>query len=172
MNATTNSVQLYRYDFGQVKTYLLATLFIAGNIIVPQLCHLMPHGGMIWLPIYFFTLIASYKYGLKVGLLTALLSPLVNSVLFAMPATSMLPIITVKSALLAVAASVVAQRAGRVSLLLIALAVVSYQAVGSLAEWAMTGSIASAMQDLRLGWPGMLVQIFGGYLFIRLLLRK
>jgi hypothetical protein len=127
---------------------------------------------MIWLPIYFFTLIASYKYGLKVGLLTALLSPLVNSVLFAMPAKSMLPIITVKSALLAVAASVVAQRAGRVSLLLIALAVVSYQAVGSLAEWAMTGSIASAMQDLRLGWPGMLVQIFGGYLFIRLLLRK
>ena len=34
-----------------------AALFIVGNIVFPQLCHaLMPKGGLIFLPIYFFTL--------------------------------------------------------------------------------------------------------------------
>ena len=81
----TTTVKLYNLDFDQVKTYLFATLFVAGNIILPQLCHLIPNGGHIFLPIYFFTLIASYKYGMKVGLMTAVLSPIVNSLLFGMP---------------------------------------------------------------------------------------
>ena len=62
-----------------MRTYLFAFLFIAGNIVLPQLCHMIPQGGLILLPIYFFTLVAAYKFGLRVGLLTALLSPLVNS---------------------------------------------------------------------------------------------
>ena len=49
-----------------VRTYLFAVLFVGGNMLLPQLCHLMPDGGKIFLPIYFFTLIASYKFGLKV----------------------------------------------------------------------------------------------------------
>ena len=56
-----------------VRTYLFAVLFVGGNMLPPQLCHLMPDGGKIFLPIYFFTLIASYKFGLKVGILTAVL---------------------------------------------------------------------------------------------------
>ena len=60
-----------------VRTYLFAVLFVGGNMLLPQLCHLMPDGGKIFLPIYFFTLIASYKFGLKVGILTAVLSPCV-----------------------------------------------------------------------------------------------
>lgn len=31
----------------QGKTYLLATVFTAGNILLPQLCHLIPGGGLI-----------------------------------------------------------------------------------------------------------------------------
>ena len=67
-----------------VRTYLFAVLFVGGNMLLPQLCHLMPDGGKIFLPIYFFTLIASYKFGLKVGILTAVLSPLCNHLLFGM----------------------------------------------------------------------------------------
>ncbi|HBF05019.1 MAG TPA: ECF transporter S component, partial [Prevotella sp.] len=43
---------------------------------------------------------------------------------------------------------------------------------GSLAEWAYTGSITAAIQDVRLGLPGILLQIFGGYLFIKYLIKK
>ena len=76
------SVKLYSLPFGNVKTYLFVLLFVAGNIALPQLCHLVPAGGPTLLPIYFFTLIAAYKYGFKVGLLTALLSPVINHLLF------------------------------------------------------------------------------------------
>ena len=55
------SVKLYSLPFGNVKTYLFVLLFVAGNIALPQLCHLVPAGGPTLLPIYFFTLIAAYK---------------------------------------------------------------------------------------------------------------
>lgn len=84
----TTTVKLYSLEYNQLRTYLAVTLFVAGNIILPQLCHLVPQGGIRWLPIYFFTLVGAYKYGWKVGLLTALVSPLVNSALFGMPAVA------------------------------------------------------------------------------------
>ena len=85
MKSSTQNVALYQLSYSQMKTYLLAALFVVGNIALPQLCHLMPQGGLIFLPIYFFTLVAAYKYGFTVGLTTAVLSPLVNSALFSMP---------------------------------------------------------------------------------------
>ena len=98
------TTRLYSLPFSNVRTYLFALLFVAGNIALPQLCHLIPSGGPAFLPIYFFTLIAAYKYGLRVGLLTALLSPAANHLLFGMPALAVLPAILVKSGLLAAAA--------------------------------------------------------------------
>lgn len=151
------------------RAYMAAALFVAGNIVLPQLCHLVPQGGLVWLPIYFFTLVAAYKYGLTAGLLTAVASPLANSLLFGMPAAVMLPIILVKSVLLALAASFVASKVRGVALWAVALAVVAYQAVGTMAEWGMTGSLTAALQDIRLGWPGMLAQIFGGYVVMKYL---
>ena len=100
----TTSVKLYSLNYRQAVTYGAALLFVAGNIAMPQLCHLVPQGGLILLPIYFFTLIGAYKYGWRVGLLTAVLSPLANNLLFGMPPVPMLAPILVKSVLLALAA--------------------------------------------------------------------
>ena len=100
----TTSVKLYSLNYRQAVTYGAALLFVAGNIAMPQLCHLVPQGGLILLPIYFFTLIGAYKYGWRVGLLTAVLSPLANNLLFGMPPAPMLAPILVKSVLLALAA--------------------------------------------------------------------
>lgn len=156
-------------SYRDIRAYTMAALFVAGNILLPQLCHLMPQGGLIWLPIYFFTLVAAYKYGLTAGLLTAIVSPIVNSSLFGMPAASMLPIILTKSVLLALAAAFIASKMHRVALWAVALAVVAYQGIGMMAEWGMTGSLTAALQDIRLGWPGMLVQVFGGFAIIKLI---
>ena len=90
------SAKLYSLNYSNVKTYLFALLFIAGNIALPQLCHLIPYGGPTLLPIYFFTLIAGYKYGFRVGLLTAILSPVINHLLFAMPSEATLPVMLIK----------------------------------------------------------------------------
>lgn len=172
MKSSTQNVALYQLSYSKMKTYLLAALFVVGNIALPQLCHLMPQGGLIFLPIYFFTLVAAYKYGFAVGLTTAVLSPLVNSALFGMPPAAALPIILIKSVTLAVAAAMIAKKTNKVTLLTVALAVIAYQLIGSLAEWAMTGSIEKASQDIVLGWPGCLIQIVGGYVILRYLLKK
>ena len=166
------TAKLYSLPYRETKTYWVASLFVAGNVVLPQLCHLIPQGGVMWLPIYFFTLIGAYKYGWRVGVLTAVLSPLVNSALFGMPAVAVLPAILLKSCVLALVAGFVAAKFRRASLLLLAAVVLAYQIIGGLGEWAMTGSWQVAMQDFRIGVPGMLVQIFGGYLFINRLIYK
>ena len=172
MESNATAVRLYSLGWREMRTYLFAILFIVGNIVLPQLCHLFPQGGLILLPIYFFTLIAAYKYGLNVGLMTAVLSPLVNSALFGMPPAAALPIIIIKGVLLAVAAAWVAKRSKSASLLALIGVVLAYQLVGGLIEWALTGSLASALQDWKLGYPGMILQAIGGWLALNLLLRK
>lgn len=112
----TKTVKLYSLDYSNARTYLMAALFIAGNMALPQLFHLIPQGGITWLPIYFFTLIGAYKFGWKVGLLTAVLSPVINSLLFGMPLPAVLPAILLKSVLLAAAAGWAAHRFNRISL--------------------------------------------------------
>lgn len=160
---TTSVSAVCSLSYRDSRAYMMAALFVVGNIVLPQLCHLVPQGGLVWLPIYFFTLVAAYKFGLTAGLLTAIASPVVNSLLFGMPAAASLPIILIKSVLLAVVAAFIASRVRGVALWAVALAVVAYQGIGMLAEWGMTGSLVAALQDVRLGWPGILVQIFGGY---------
>lgn len=168
----TTSVKFYSLNYRQTATYGAALLFVAGNIVLPQLCHLVPQGGLILLPIYFFTLIGAYKYGWRVGLLTAVLSPLANHLLFGMPPAPMLAPILEKSVVLALAAGYAAARFRRVSLSIMAGVVLFYQIIGSLVEWGMTGSVMAALQDFRLGIPGMALQIVGGYLLIKYLLRR
>lgn len=161
------STKLYSLPFDSARTYLFALLFVAGNVALPQLCHLVPAGGPTLLPIYFFTLIAAYKYGLRVGLLTALLSPVINHLLFAMPAAAVLPAILIKSGLLAGAAALAARHAKRISLWALLGVVLSYQMVGTTFEWALCGDFFTAVQDFRIGIPGMLIQWFGGYALLK-----
>ena len=150
----TTTVKFYSLNYNDVKTYWAALLFIVGNILFPQLFHLMPQGGIIWLPIYFFTLIGAYKYGWKVG------------------APAVLPAILLKSILLAITAGWAAQRFGRISIPVLIGVVLIYQAVGTLGEWIYNGNFYSAIQDFRIGIPGMCLQVLGGYTFIKYLIRK
>lgn len=168
----TTTIRLYTLGYDNVKTYMVAALFIVGNIILPQLFHLVPKGGMIWLPIYFFTLVGAYKYGWKAGLLTAVFSPIVNSMLFGMPMAVALPAILLKSVLLALSAGYVAKRFRSVSVSLLLSTVLLYQIIGTLGEWAMKGDLMLALQDFRIGIPGMLLQVFGGYAVIKYILKK
>ena len=149
------------------KGALLAAIFVAGNIILPQICHLVPQGGLRWLPIYFFTLIAAYRYGLGVGLATAIASPVINWALFGMPGGGMLPVILGKSTLLAVAASLAGSRFPKASLASVGAVIIAYQECGFFFEWALTGSAAAAASDLSVGLPGLLLQLVAAPLLLR-----
>lgn len=164
-----STIKLYNYSFTSIKTYLFAGLFVAGNIILPQLAHTLPNGGPMFLPIYFFTLIAAYKYGMKTGLLTAILSPVINSLLFGMPVLAMLPIILIKSSLLATAAAFAAKHFQKISIVILLMVVLSYQIIGTLVEWAMVQNFWLAVQDFRIGLPGMAIQVLGAYAILKLM---
>lgn len=123
----------------------------------------------MFLPIYFFTLIGAYKFGIRVGLLTALLSPVVNHLLFGMPPAAVLPVILFKSVALAVAAAYAARYFNKVSILALLAVILAYQAIGGMFEWAYTGSFAAAVQDFKIGFPGMIIQLAGGYAVLKAL---
>ena len=168
-----SNVKLYSLSLRDVRTYAFAALFIVGNIVFPQPCHaLIPKGGLIFLPIYFFTLIGAYKYGAKVGLLTALLSPIINSAFFGMPPVSALPMIVMKGVLLACAASVIANRTKSVSILALLAVVLMYQVVGCGIEWAVKGSFMAGVKNYSGFVLCLLRDGIGGWAFIKFVLKK
>lgn len=92
-----------------------------------------------------------------------------NSLLFGMPPVALLPAIIIKSVILAIAAAMAAQYFGKVSLWGILLSILAYQVIGTGVEWAMTQNFLVAIQDFRIGLPGMLIQLMGGYFVLKAL---
>ena len=65
-----------------------------------------------------------------------------------------------------------AARFRKASLAVLAAVILTYQAAGTLFEWAWVGDLQTALQDFRIGVPGMLPQLFGGWLVINRLIRR
>jgi hypothetical protein len=161
------NVKLYAYNYSEAKTYLWAIVFVACNLILPQVFHLIPQGGIIFAPLSFVILAGAYKFGWKTGLLAALASPLVNHAITGMPAWGVMPVMTLKLAVIALVAGLAAQRFKTVSLLLLIAVVLVSMMLGALGELAITGGIAATISDVTVGWPGILLQIFGTWLIIK-----
>ena len=161
------NVRLYALNYDEVKTYLWATVFVACNLVLPQLFHLIPQGGVIFSPLSLVILAGAYKFGWKTGLLAALASPLVNHLITGMPAWEVMPVMTMKLAVLALVAGLAAQRFKTVSLQLLIGVILVSKAIGALGELAMTGGIAATIADFTIGWPGLLLQVFGAWLILK-----
>ena len=166
------TVRLYTLNYDEVKTYMWTAIFVACNLVLPQVFHLIPQGGIIFSPLSFVILVGAYKFGWKAGLLAALASPLVNHLLTGMPATEVLPVMTMKLAVLALVAGLTAQHFKTISLPILIGVILVTKAIEALGEFVLTGGITATVADFTIGWPGMLLQIIGGYLVIKYLLKK
>lgn len=138
-----------------LRTYLFALLFTAGNVVLPQLCHLVPQGGLIFQPIYLFTIVAACRWGWRVALLTALVSPLINTLLFAMPSVAMLPVVLLKSVVFALGVSWSMMGKVRKPMLTAVLCIVGAQLLGVAVEWLLLSSATTLWFCL----PGLALQI-------------
>ena len=161
MNA---SAKLYTLNYDEAKTYLWASIFVACNLVLPHVFHLIPQGGIIFAPLSLVILIGAYKLGWKVGLIAALASPLVNHLLTGMPAWPVLVVMTFKLVVLALIAGFTARHFKRVSWFLLIGVVLSSLIIGGLGELLLTGGIEATIQDFTIGWPGILLQVVGAYL--------
>ena len=154
----------------QARLYLATGAMVIGNGVLPALVHGIPNGGRMLLPIFFFTLIAGWRFGLNAALLTAVLSPLANHALTGMPSTAMLAGIIWQSAALGLIAALVASRSPKTTLPLLALVVALHQVLLALPVLAQAGFQACAAA-FQMRIPGLLLQILGGFLTLRLLER-
>lgn len=161
------SVRLYRLNYDELKTYLWAAVFVVCNMVLPKVFHLIPQGGIIFAPLSLVILAGAYKLGWKTGLLAAVASPLINNLVFGMPEWGVLPVMTLKLAVLALVAGLTAQHFRSVSLLLLISVVLVSEVIGGLGELALTGDIADTVKDFTIGWPGLLLQVFGTYLIVK-----
>ena len=161
------NVRLYALNYDEAKTYLWATVFVACNLVLPQVFHLIPQGGVIFSPLSLVILAGAYKFGWKTGLLAALASPLVNHLITGMPAWEVMPVMTLKLAVLALVAGLAAQRFKMVSLPLLVGVILVSKAIGCLGEFILTGGIAATIADFTIGWPGLLLQVFGAWLILK-----
>lgn len=162
------NIRFYTLNYTEVRTYLFETLFVACNIALPQLFHLIPQGGIIFAPLSFVILAGAYKLGWKTGLLAALASPLVNHLLFGLPAWSVMHVMVIKLATLAIIAGVTAQHYKKVTIPLLITVVLISEIIGGLSELLLTGGVSATIADFTIGWPGLLLQVFGTYILLKI----
>lgn len=163
------TARLYTLTLDEARTYLWAIIFVGANLLLPQVFHLVPQGGIIFSPLSLVIMAGAYKLGWRVGLLAALASPLVNHLITGMPAMSVLPVMTLKLAVLALVAGFTAQHFRRATIPLLIGVVLLTELLGGLGELALMGGIDAIIQDFTVGWPGMLLQIVGTYLIVKYL---
>jgi hypothetical protein len=147
---------------GDARLYLATAAMVAGNLALPFALHQIPDAGRMFLPIFFFTLVAGWRFGAQAALLTAVLSPLANHFLTGMPPTPALQGIIVQSALLGVLAAMAAARWGKPTLALLALVVLAHQAL-VLVPTLLHAGWHLCLTALRFRLPGLLLQVLGGF---------
>ena len=165
----TTKTKLYTLNYNEAITYLWAAAFIICNLVLPQVCHLLPQGGIMLAPLSLIILAGAYKFGWKVGLLAAVLSPLVNHLATGFPAWGVMPVMTIKLMILALTAGFTAQYFRKVTLPLLVGVVLAAEILGGLSELALTGDITATIADFTIGWPGLLLQVIGTYLICKFL---
>jgi hypothetical protein len=168
LSSMTTDVRLYTLNYDEAKTYLWATAFVVANTLLPQLFHLIPEGGIIFAPLSFVILTGAYKLGWKTGLLAALASPIVNNLLWGAPVWGVIPVMALKLVFLALAAGLTAQYFKKVTIPLLIGVVLVSELLGGLAELALTNGIAATIADFTIGWPGLLLQMFGTWALLRI----
>jgi hypothetical protein len=89
-----------------------------------------------------------------------------------MPATEVMGVMTMKLGVLALVAGLAAQYFKTLSLPMLLGVVLVCKAIEALGELILTGGISATIADFTIGWPGLLLQIVGGYLIIKYLLNK
>lgn len=161
------TVRLYTLNYDEAKTYMWAAIFVACNLVLPQVFHLIPQGGIIFSPLSMVILAGSYKLGWKTGLLAAFLSPVVNHLLTGLPSSGVLPVMTFKLVVLALVSGVTSQESKRVTLPLLISVVLITKLMGGLGEFVLTGDMAATIQDFSIGWPGLIMQVLVTYYVCR-----
>lgn len=74
----------------------------------------------------------------------------------------------VKLSAIAMVAGLIAQTTKKASLPILVGVVLLSELLGGIGEFVITGGIASTIADFTIGWPGLLLQVIGTYLILKI----
>ncbi|MBW2559338.1 MAG: ECF transporter S component [Deltaproteobacteria bacterium] len=150
-------------QFSDRRLYVYVSLFVAFDVAVPWLCHIIhPLAGPTLLPLFFFVLLAGMFFGWRAGLLVGVLTPLISYALSGMPLPQILPRIIAEAAVYGLVSGLLRGhfRFGVITSLVGALI------AGRLAAFALMALILDlshsanlAWQATKMGWPGLVFQL-------------
>jgi len=161
-SSSTPAVFHESLNLGEARLYVATAAMVAGNLLLPFALHQIPDAGRMFLPIFFFTLVAGWRFGAQAAVLTAVLSPLANHFITGMPPTPMLQEIILQSALLGALAALAAGRFRKPTLAVLALVVLANQAL-VLVPMMLHAGWQPCLAALKFRMPGLLLQILGGF---------
>ncbi|MEG1649577.1 MAG: ECF transporter S component [Rikenellaceae bacterium] len=164
----TTSLTVKTLSYKESKSYTLAFAFIAANVILPQLFHLLNFGGAAFLPILLFTLVAAATYGMTAGIVTAIFSPIISAALFGMPTPEMTTILISKGLTLALVLGYTANKFSKISIFSIVVAIAAYQIVGFVVSTAIF-DMKFATDAMLISYPGVIMQLIGGYFLVKVI---
>ncbi len=141
---------------------LVSVIFTALSVALPWFAHQFQLAGPTYLPMHFFVFVAALLAGWRVGLTVGLISPLASYLISGMPLIVILPQITFEVAVYGLAAGLLRERY-RLNLWvsLIGAMIAGKLALG-FAAWifgAKAGAAATMINAVTLGWPGILIQL-------------
>jgi len=149
--------------FSDLRLYVYVSLFVALDVSVPWLCHIIyPLAGPTFLPLFFFVLLAGILFGWRAGILVGMLTPLMSYGLSGMPLPPVLPRIITEAAVYGLAAGLLRGycRFGVITSLVGAII------AGRLAAFVLMAltldlshSANLAWQATKMGWPGIVLQL-------------
>lgn len=158
--------------YTDIRSYVLTAVFVSLSVAVPWGFHQF-HAGATYLPMHLFVLTAGLAFGWRAGLVIGLLSPLVSFAVSTMPPLTILPQVMTELTTYGLIAGLLVEKfhwrvtwsllgamAGGRLVLLIFLSVVYLSGGHSYSPLGPEASPFSALwTTLRLGWPGMLLQL-------------
>jgi len=154
----------YALKFTDTRLYIFVSVFVALDVAVPWACHLIhPLAGATFLPMFFFTLLASLLFGWRAGLMVGFLTPLISYGLSGMPLLWRLPQIVIENSILGLSAGFLRERfklniiwsllgamvLGRLALALAILAI----------HFGEVNPLSWVWQTIQQGWPGIAIQL-------------
>lgn len=143
-------------------------VMVLGNVLLPMAVHSIPGAGRLLMPIFFFTMVAGWRYGVLAAVLTALLSPLASHLATGMPAASKLVPIIGNSILVGGLAHAAAHVAPRQVFGSLSMVVISHRLLMLIPTMQAKG-LAAGSHILVESWPGVALHVLAGYAVLQLL---
>jgi len=149
--------------FSDLRLYTYVSLFVALDVSVPWICHIIhPLAGSMFLPMFFFVLLAGILFGWRAGILVGLLTPLISYGISGMPLPQVLPRIITEAAFYGLAAGILRGHF-KFGVLTSIIGAIAVGRLAALAELTLilggSHSVILAWQTVKLGWPGIALQL-------------